>query len=73
MSSARILQVVLADGRKIDLTALGSEKVIVVLGSTGCTNEPRPPDILLVSVDTLRADHLGLYEYARDTAPNIGR
>ncbi len=27
------------------------------------------PDIILVSVDTLRADHLGAYGYSRDTSP----
>jgi len=29
------------------------------------------PDVLLVSVDTLRADHLGAYGYERDTSPFI--
>ena len=31
----------------------------------------RPPDILLVFVDTLRADHLGTYGYPRPTSPRI--
>lgn len=30
-----------------------------------------PPDLLVVSIDTLRADHLSLYGYARATTPNI--
>jgi len=30
-----------------------------------------PPDILLVYVDTLRADHLGTYGYSRPTSPRI--
>ena len=29
------------------------------------------PNILLVTVDTLRADHMPVYGYARDTTPNI--
>ena len=29
------------------------------------------PDIVLVAVDTLRADHLGAYGYPRPTSPNI--
>ncbi|MBN1356724.1 sulfatase-like hydrolase/transferase [bacterium] len=33
---------------------------------------PRNPDILLISIDTLRADHLGCYGYHRKT-PNIDR
>jgi len=31
----------------------------------------RPPDVLLIVVDTLRLDHLGLYGYARPTSPRI--
>lgn len=30
-----------------------------------------PPDVLLVSIDTLRADHVGAYGYARPTTPVI--
>ncbi len=29
------------------------------------------PDVLLISIDTLRADHLGAYGYARDTSPTL--
>ncbi|MDG2306973.1 MAG: sulfatase [Candidatus Binatia bacterium] len=29
------------------------------------------PNVLLISIDTLRADHLGAYGYERDTSPNI--
>lgn len=35
--------------------------------------EPRRPDILLVSIDSLRPDHLGCYGYARPTSPTIDR
>ena len=31
------------------------------------------PDIVLVSIDSLRADHLGCYGYARPTSPGIDR
>ncbi len=31
------------------------------------------PNVLLISVDTLRADHLGCYGYARPTSPEIDR
>jgi arylsulfatase A-like enzyme len=33
----------------------------------------RRPDILLISLDTLRADHLGSYGYPRDTSPFLDR
>lgn len=32
---------------------------------------PRPPNIVWIVVDTLRADHLGMYGYGRDTSPNL--
>jgi arylsulfatase A-like enzyme len=30
---------------------------------------PRPPNVVVIVIDTLRADHLPLYGYQRDTAP----
>ena len=39
-------------------------------------NGPAPqarPNIVLISLDTLRPDHLGCYGYSRDTSPNIDR
>jgi glucan phosphoethanolaminetransferase (alkaline phosphatase superfamily) len=32
--------------------------------------DPRP-NLLLILIDNLRADHLGLYGYGRDTSPQI--
>jgi arylsulfatase A-like enzyme len=32
---------------------------------------PKQPNIVLISIDTLRADHLSLYSYPRRTSPNI--
>ncbi len=57
---------------------------LIVLASIGCAppeggagsaaSEPpseTPRNVLLIVVDTLRADHLGSYGYARDTSPNL--
>ena len=33
----------------------------------------RRPSVLLITIDTLRADHLGCYGYARPTSPHIDR
>jgi arylsulfatase A-like enzyme len=41
-----------------------------VLASAGC-GPTRPPDVLLVVIDTLRADHLGAYGYTRARTPTI--
>lgn len=38
-----------------------------------CSPEPTPPNLLLVTIDTLRADHTSLHGYARDTTPNLRR
>ena len=34
---------------------------------------PGAPNVLLIVVDTLRADHLSVYGYARPTSPNVDR
>ncbi|MFC2162643.1 sulfatase [Candidatus Altiarchaeota archaeon] len=31
----------------------------------------RPPNIILITIDALRADHLGCYGYPKNTSPNI--
>ena len=42
-------------------------------GAPGPEATPSAPNILLITVDTLRADHLGCYGYFRDTSPSIDR
>src|SRR5262249_51517991 len=34
---------------------------------------PSRPNVLLISLDTTRADHLGCYGYTRPTTPNLDR
>jgi arylsulfatase A-like enzyme len=41
--------------------------------ATGRTLDWRGRDILLVTIDALRADHVGAYGYARKTTPNLDR
>lgn len=49
--------------------------VAALLGATGARSaagaEPRYPDVLVVTVDTLRADRLGAWGYRRATSPAI--
>ena len=60
--------------------------VALALFAFGCSDEVAAPvskpiavgdyagrNIVIVSVDTLRADHLGVYGYARDTSPRLDR
>lgn len=50
------------------LTVLG---VAALLPLAGCRERPRPSHVLLVSIDSLRADHLGAYGYPKETSPHI--
>ena len=53
--------------------ALAAAATVLLAARPGCA--PLPPDpkpnILLISIDTLRADHLATYGYARPTSPFI--
>jgi arylsulfatase A-like enzyme len=41
---------------------------------SGCAQkESRPPNVLLISIDTLRQDHVSAYGYDRSTTPNLDR
>ena len=42
-----------------------------ILYSRDPAPKPDKPNVLFISLDTLRADHLGCYGYSRDTSPNI--
>ena len=46
----------------------------LALALAGCGSSRAPEStLLLITVDTLRADHLGLYGYERETTPNLDR
>jgi hypothetical protein len=44
---------------------------LVPLLFTSCSTQKAKPNILLVTIDTLRRDHLGIYGYPRETSPFI--
>ena len=49
--------------------------LVLACGGPEAPEPPRTdlPDVLLVTIDTLRADHVGAYGYERDTTPNLDR
>ena len=48
--------------------------VLLTAAALGCTpGGAGAPDVVLVSIDTLRADRIGSYGAGRDTSPNIDR
>jgi len=55
------------------LAALAASAISIV-GWTGCREESPPrPNVLVIVLDTLRADHLGVAGYERATSPNLDR
>jgi hypothetical protein len=48
---------------------------VCVAGTSGCApqSEATRANVLLITLDTTRADHLGCYGYMRETSPNIDR
>lgn len=46
--------------------------VLVAALTSGCSNDP-PMNLLVVTVDTTRADHIGCYGHPRAMTPNIDR
>lgn len=57
------------------LLAADASALVFVIALSAWTASARPaqspPNVLLISVDTLRADHLGVYGYDRPTSPHI--
>jgi len=43
---------------------------LAAVALAGC-GKPTPPNLLLISLDTVRRDHLPIYGYRRDTAPAL--
>jgi arylsulfatase A-like enzyme len=63
--------------RRPPLARLASRFAPILAAATtlvGCGPQPtapRPPDVVLIVLDTLRPDHLGCYGYERDTSPHL--
>ena len=55
--------------------ALQLSPIFLLLGvqvfAGACSLSPRPQSVVLIVIDTLRQDHLGVYGYPRPTSPNI--
>src|SRR5262245_60938202 len=45
--------------------------VLLVFISLSSCQRHEHPNVILITIDTLRADHLSLYGYARNTSPNV--
>ena len=47
--------------------------LVLTLAFMACQNKQEKSNLVLVTIDTLRADHLGIYGYKRPTSPNLDR
>ncbi|MBN3041276.1 MAG: sulfatase [Candidatus Omnitrophica bacterium] len=47
--------------------------IIIILGLISRLQQSPSPNIILITVDALRPDHLGCYGYQRQTSPNIDK
>ncbi|HEU4929512.1 MAG TPA: sulfatase-like hydrolase/transferase, partial [Candidatus Krumholzibacteria bacterium] len=45
--------------------------VLVLLVLSSCSGEKKPPNLVLISIDTLRPDHLGYNGHTRPTSPRL--
>ncbi len=45
--------------------------IATILGA--CTKPAAQPSVLLITLDTTRADHLGIYGSSKPTSPNLDR
>ena len=56
-------------------TAAGAERQVAEMDLPPLPDGPRRPeaDVLLITIDALRADHVGAYGYKRATTPHIDR
>jgi arylsulfatase A-like enzyme len=72
------------DGMKKNLTRreilkyglYGSAASLLLPGALpvwGSRRQVKSPNVLLISIDTLRKDHCSIYDYSRDTTPNLRR
>ncbi len=60
--------------RKIQgVIALACFALFSMAASPAGNRTPQRPHIVIISIDTLRPDHLGLYGYFRNTSPGIDR
>lgn len=57
-------------GSRTTLAALGL--ALLLAGAPGCSG-PEGPSVLLISLDTVRRDHLSVYGYERPTSPGLER
>ena len=73
------LRVLLAEGvAELEFNLNGTGEPIALIAAPRLVRPPvrgaaAPPSVVLISIDTLRSDHLGTYGYGRETSPHLDR
>ena len=67
------LSIASRQARRTDPRPSGSPAVelAISLPAWACTEGPRRPNLVIISLDTTRPDHLGCYGYPRNTTPRL--
>jgi len=47
--------------------------IVILLSCAGTTKKPNQLNVIVVLLDTLRSDHVGVYGYKRNTSPHIDK
>ncbi len=68
LSDERVVRVRIDDG-----PSAGAAPLTFDLYALPARRAPNPSNVLVVTIDSLRADRLGCYGYARPTSPNLDR
>lgn len=69
----RALRRATTNARTLVVSLLRVAACLAALGGCGGSAPLPAPNLILIVIDTLRADHLGAYGYTRPTSPNIDR
>ncbi|MCA9727933.1 MAG: sulfatase-like hydrolase/transferase, partial [Candidatus Eisenbacteria bacterium] len=68
MSSERPRIARVAAPARVAASALVAMSLLLI---AGCGSAPPPPSVLLITIDTCRADHLSCYGFAKQTTPHL--
>jgi arylsulfatase A-like enzyme/Tfp pilus assembly protein PilF len=55
------------------LSACAAAGLVAAAGGSGAAQPAAPPNVLLITLDTVRADHLGAYGYTKGATPTLDR
>jgi arylsulfatase A-like enzyme len=63
----------MSERRNLVTPAVSFMAVLALLSPVNSESAPPGPSVVVITVDALRADHLGSYGYSKSTSPNIDR